>query len=365
MIKNKTMYSKIRYYSILFLFLLFTALLFIFTGCQEESEEITPPPSDKVIMPNSVVANYIRRISVHDGSSDNIVDNSSCITALLPVTVVVNGREIKIDSEDGFKTVERIFDEFENDNDTLAILFPVTVKLADHTEVIINNHGELEEIIEQCIEGGNDDDIECLDFQYPLTFSVYHSANQLSDVITINDDQELYEFFDTLEESELVSFKFPVTVILPEGEEIRVNNNDQLEDIIEDTMDDCDEDDDNDYSDDDVDDTALISVLTDGVWEITYFFDDTDETAAFAGFMFTFNADGAALATDGASSVNGTWKSYGDDGLLELEFNFGEEVPFDYIQEDFEVHEFNASVISLKEYNAESEPVTALVFEKR
>jgi hypothetical protein len=279
--------------------------------------------------------------------------------------VVVNGQEITLDLEDDFKIIERIFDEFENDNDTLAILFPVTVKLADHAEMIINNAEELEEIIEHCIEGGNDDDIECVDFRYPLTFTVYHSDNQLSDAITINDDQELHDFFDTLLAGDIVSFKFPVTVILPDGAEMTIHNNDELEDIVEEMANDCDEDDDNDYNDDDADDTALVSALTDGVWEITYFFDDTDETDAFAGFMFTFNADGTGLATDGGSSVNGTWKSYGDDGVLELEFDFGEETPFDYIQEDFEVDEFSASVIKLKEYSVESEPLTALVFEKR
>ncbi len=360
MIKTKTIYFKIRYYSILCLF-----LLFIFSGCQEESEEITPPPSGKVIMPNSVLADLIQRIALKDGSSDNIIDNSSCTTLELPVTVVVNGQEIKIDSADDFKTVERILDEFENDNDTLSIIFPVTVTISDYTELIINNDEEWEDIIDQCTEGGHDDDIECVDFQYPLTFFVYDSDNQLSGVVTINDDQELYKFFDTLEEDDLVSFKFPVMVILSGGEEITINNNDQLEDLTENAIDDCDEDDDNDHNDDDADDTALIAVLLAGDWEITYFFDGTDETGAFADFMFTFHEDGTASATDGVSLVNGTWKSYGDDGLLELEFDFGEETPFNDIQEDWELIEFNDTTIKLKNVSEADGKVTTLIFEKK
>jgi hypothetical protein len=128
----------------------------------------------------------------------------------------------------------------------------------------------------------------------------------------MNDDQELYEFFDTLEESELVSFRFPVTVITSEGEDIIRNNNDELEDIIEDVMDDCDEDDDNDYNDDDVDDTEFIAVLTDGAWEIAYFFDETNKTGALAAFRFAFNVNGSVLATNDTASFNGTWETYGD-----------------------------------------------------
>jgi hypothetical protein len=334
-------------------------------ACQEESEEITPPPSDKAILPNFIMANYIQRISLHDGSSDNIIDNSSCITIAFPVTVVVNGQQMTIDSEDDFKTVERVLDEFANDNDTLHIIFPVAITLADHSELTINNSEELEDIMEPCTEGGHDDDIECVDFKYPLTFAIYNFEHQLSDIISLNDDQELYEFFFTLEESELVSFRFPVTVVMSEGEEIMANSNDQLEEIIENAMDDCDEDDDNDHNDDDADDTALVAVLTDGMWGITYFFDGTNQTSAFADFIFTLNSDGTSLATDGTSSFDGTWKSYGDNGSLELEFDFGKETPFHHIQEDFEVNEFNSSIIKLEDDGEQNEPATALVFEKR
>lgn len=363
MIQRKRSYSKIRYYSIPLLFLLSTALLLVFSGCQEESEEITLP-SDNVILFNSSIANYIQRISLHDGSPDNIVDNSSCITIQLPVTVVANGQLIEIESRSDLTTVERIFDEFEDDDDTIQIIFPVTVTLLDHRVLIINNSEELEDIADACTEGGQDDDIECLDFQYPLTFTFYHSDNKLSDVITMHDDQDLFEFFDTLEDSELVSFRFPVTVITSEGEEIIVNNNDQLVDIIEDVMDACDEDDDNDHNDDDADDSAFIAVLTDGIWKITYFFDEANKTEALAGFTFIFNADSTALATNDTSSFNGTWETYGDSGFIELEFYFEGETPLNEIQEDWTIHEFTESVIKLTYIDEEDGSESNLHFQK-
>ena len=364
MMKNKNIHSKIRHYSILCPFLLFTAFSFLFSACQEESEEITPPPTDKVILPNSVIATLIQHIALNDGSSDNILDNSSCTSLVLPVTVVVNGHEIHISSEDDFKLVERILDEVENDDDTLTIIFPVTVILSDYSRLIVTNEEQLEDITEQCIEGGVDDDIECIDFKYPLIFSVYDSNNQVSSLVTVNNDQELFEFFDGLSNDHLISFKFPVTVVLSSGEEVTLNDNNELKDSIENTSGDCDEDDDNDHNDDDADNTALIAVLIAGEWEITYFFNETDKTDAFENFVFSFHKDGTALAANGVSSINGTWKSYGDDGFLELEFDFGEETPFDDIQEDWELVEFSNSFIKLKDVNGGDGSVNTLVFEK-
>jgi hypothetical protein len=356
------MYSKSKYPVLLFSF---AVTLFIFSGCQQEKEEIAPLPADKVILPNSALANLIQRIAFKDGSSDNILDKSSCASLVLPVTVLVNGQEIKVSSKDDFKLVERILDEVKNDKDTLAILFPVTVILADYTSLVIHNEKELKDIRKQCKEGGMDDDIECVDFQYPLTFSVYDSNNQLSNTKTINSDNEIYEFFHNLKKGDLISFKFPFKVVLYNGEEITISDNNQLEDAIENAIGDCDEDDDNDYNDDDVDVSGLIAVLTDGQWEISSYFDKQDETAAFANFVFTFLQGDTALATNGVSSVNGKWKSYGDMGVIELDLDFGREKPLDELKEDWEPVEFSNSIIKLKNVSGGDGAIRTLAFRKK
>ena len=71
-------------------------------------------------------------------------------------------------------------------------------------------------------------------------------------------------FFETLDENELVSFNFPLTLVLSDSTEVVVHSNDELEDLLEAVEDSCDEDDDDDYNDDDADDSDLIAVLLDG-----------------------------------------------------------------------------------------------------
>ena len=97
----------------------------MFTSCQEEVVEvITDPNETEAIAADSMLATLMSSASTMDGSKDNIIDNASCLSIELPVTVVVNGLEIIIDSEEDYKVIEAIFNEFEEDEDSFRNYFP-------------------------------------------------------------------------------------------------------------------------------------------------------------------------------------------------------------------------------------------------
>lgn len=339
------------------------AVMLLAGSCQQEADEITPLPTDQVITANSPLAAMIERISLNDGSQDNILDGSSCIALDLPVTVMVNGQPVQINSEEDMKQVERIWDELPDDDDTVAIQYPVTVKLADHSTLVIPNEDALELLVESCTEGGGDDDIECIDFVYPFTVSIYDSKNQLSDIVVISDDEDLFGFFDGLDSAELAGVQFPIVVILSDSSEVTINGNGQLEDLIESVYNDCDEDDDNDFDDDDVDTGALSAILTNGSWKIDFFLDESDKTSLFSAYTFTFDAAETANASDGGVNVPGIYALYGDDGSLELDLDFGESPPFVLIKEDWEVLTYSDALIELTD-NPGSPEARRLTFKK-
>jgi hypothetical protein len=177
-------------------------------GCQEEVDDTILPIPAEAFTANSAEADFIKRTTLRDGSSDNILDSASCVALSFPVTVSVNGEQIVVSTEDDLKYVERILDEADDDEDEVNIVFPVSVVLADHTEIVVENEDAFEDLMEDCIEGGDDDDIECIDFVFPVKLTVYNTNNQVSEVITLNNDAQLYDFIESLEEDELVSFKF-------------------------------------------------------------------------------------------------------------------------------------------------------------
>ena len=448
--------------------MIFSLLLF---SCRTEDMEIVEPPAEDTFGVNSTIANLLKRTATNDGSYDNIIDGASCFDILLPVTVIANGIEVVIEDEDDIDIIEDIFDEFSDDTDTLEIIFPITVIFDDYTQLVVNSQSELNALAIQCPDNGDDDDIECIDIQYPITASIFNQNNELIDTVVINSDEELFDFLDDIDEGTIVTFDFPFTVILWDGTTVEIDNFVELQSVIESAIDQCDEDDNNDPNDDDcndcttqqlediltgcdnwmvdklerndndledvyvgylfnfetngtlsvdngtdsfagtwestgagngitvtinipnlpdfndawnlheieqqtgeskvdlrlgddrlrfesdcisggggVNDTELVAALTNGDWYITYFFDDTDETADFADYVFNYATDGTATATNSGGPTNGTWfTSAGDETELELNLNFGINDPLDELAEDWDVLEVTNEIIRLKD----------------
>jgi hypothetical protein len=472
-------------------FLLSIALLVFASSCRTEEDLSIDPPAEETLEANTQTAALMQNVVMNDGSSDNIIDNASCLSIQFPVTVTVNGTTLQIDNEDDLDDVEDIFDEFDDDDDNIVISYPITIVLSDFTTVEINSDDELEDFVEDCFEDNfDDDDIECIDFQYPITASAFNENNELILSFTINNDFEMYNFIDDLDDYAAVTIDFPITVILANGTTQVVNNIQELAMVIEDADDSCDEDDDNDYDDDDcdncttdlvtdfitqctdwyvdelerndndlednyigyfftfnadntllvawdngsqtqsgtwsatgsgndivfeinipgfndindawnlheienddddnelefelrigdddelefkntcsgsgnVDDSNLVNALTSGDWYVTYFFDDTDETADFSDYVFNFATNNTATATNSVGSTNGAWSTVsGDTTPLGLILNFGTSIPLDELEDDWDVLEVTNDIIRLKDVSGGDGSEDFLTFER-
>lgn len=456
------------------------------TSCRTEDDLSIDPPVEETITANSTAANLLSRTAANDGSNDNIIDSASCLSVQLPVTVTVNGTEITINDEDGYEDIEDIIDLFDDDVDSVIISYPITVILTDFSTVVINSDAELAALAANCVgENEDDDDIECIDFQYPITASIFNENNDLIDTVVINNDNEMYNFIEDLDEFAAVTISFPITVIFADGNTQTINSIQELENAIEMADDTCDEDDDNDFDDDDcnncttndldtifadcsewtvdklerndndledtyvgyifefnsdgtiavtqntntfngtwsasgsgnsisvainvtgladfndtwnlheieqepgevkvdlrlgddrlrfesdcssgnnVDDSALVNALTTGDWYVTYFFDDTDETADFADYTFNFASDNTATATDMSGTTSGFWSTTaGDETALGLNLNFGTGIPLDELADDWDVLEVTNDIIRLKDISGGDGSEDFLTFER-
>lgn len=467
--------------------LLVLSVMLTMTSCRTEDDLSIDPPTEETITANSTVADLMNRTVFNDGSNDNIIDNASCLSIQFPITVTVNGTTLQINNYDDLDEIEDIFDEFDDDDDNIVISYPITIVFADFTTIEINSDDELEDFAEDCFEDNfDDDDIECIDFQYPITASVYDENNDLINSITINSDNDMYDFIDDLDEYAAVTINFPITVILADGTTLTINNIQELATAIQEADNTCDEDDDNDYDDDDCDncttsdldtvfadctewtvdklerndndlednyvgyvfefnndgsilvtqgtntyngtweasgtgnnisvtidvtglpdfndtwnlheieqedddeikvdlrlgddrlrfesdcqsssnvnDTALVSALTSGDWYITYFFDDTDETADFADYVFNFASDNTATATNTIGTTNGAWSTTsGDNTELGLNLNFGTTIPLEELADDWDVLEVTNEIIRLKDISGGDGSEDFLTFER-
>ena len=325
-------------------FLFLTLFLVIFISCQNEISEIIQPSEGEALIANANVTTLVQKTTTKDGSKDNIIDNANCLSVQLPVSVVVNGLEIIIDSEDDFEVIEAIFDEFDTDIDNLEIVFPIVIILSDFTEINIANFDELENFIAEC-EGENevDDDIECIDFVYPITLSIFDSENQLAETVTVNSDEEFYGLIDEIEDYHIVEINFPITVVLYDGSEIIIHDLETLENVIEEADGMCDEDDDYDYDDDDClecTDEQISELLISCSWIVDKVkINGIENTEQYTDYIFTFLEDGTLVAESVGNEIIGTWMidvSENGNILVKINFDNFSDFTFDWVLYEIE-----------------------------
>ena len=310
-------------------------------SCQTEENEVIQDPNQNLTNV-SPLTTLMTRVTQNPTSGDNIMDNSSCFSVVLPATVIVNGQNIVVSTQADYQTVQDAIDAFSNDDDIVNFIYPITIQFQNFSTQVLQDSDDLDDVIDDCGEDDGFDEIDCISFNFPIVINVYNANNQLANTITINNNTDLYNFLENLEDNEYVAIQYPISLIDSNGVNVTITSNDQLEDVIEDSIDDCDDSPSGGGS------STLSSIIVEGTWYVSYFFDDTDETSDYAGYNFTFNVSGTATAVKNTTTINGSWSNYIDSGDEKLEFSFDGSV-LDELEDDWEVTEYSATQIRLKD----------------
>jgi len=284
-------------------------VLFCFTSCQDEINEIENPNDQEAIVPNSTLVNLMGRTAANSGAADDILDGASCFSVELPVTVVVNDITTIIETEADLEALEDMLSDVVIDEDILDFVFPITIIFNDYSEIFIENEDELQTFVNECVYNENAV-IECADFVYPISFSVFNSGFNLIDTVVIQNDEALYVFLNELEEDEsvlIVSLNCPITIQYANGETVDVNTNQELTDAIEAAEQFC-----NVIDDDCLEDEIALN-LVECPWNFS------NGTDTYDNYQLIFNDNGELLISEGiaTSAIGGAWSlSTTDNGVL-------------------------------------------------
>ncbi len=277
-------------------------------ACQEEETDTITADNQETIAANSDLAQLMKSATANDGSIDDFLDESSCFSVSLPVTITIGNTVITINSEEDLHELETFVESFNEDDYDIEFTFPISIVFGDFSEIVIENEEALAIFVEDCIDSNEEEDIiECIDFQYPISFSVFDTSFQIIDTVTIEDDEGLYVFLNSLEddnEALVVSLDYPVTLVYADGNTIEVNSNEELVNAIDAAEEDCND------SEDACNAEDVQQALVECVWELDY--DNTE-------LQFVFNENGAVMINEGiaTSAVGGNWiLTTTDDGLI-------------------------------------------------
>jgi hypothetical protein len=341
-------------------FILLCFLSTLLFSCQKEENEVIQDPTQN-LNKTSPLVNLLSRVSQNATSQDNVLDNSSCFSVQLPVTVIVNGENVVVATADDYQTVQDAIDAFSDDDDIVNFVYPITIQYQNFSTQVINNSDALDDVLDDCEEDDDDDfnEIDCVTINYPVVLNIYDSNNQLASTLTINNDAQFYNFIENLDDNEFIEINYPISIVDSNGNNVVISSNSQLEDIIEESIDDCD-----DNSGGGGGSADFSDVITNGTWYVSYFFEDDDnETSDYIGYNFTFSSNGTITVVKASATTNGSWTNYVDSGDDIMDLNF-DDSNLDELEEDWEITEYSSTVVKLKNISGGDGETDYLYFTK-
>lgn len=306
------------------------------SACQEE---IAPKVviGQEGITKGDEIAEVIVEVAKKDGSSDNIIDQSSCTTIHFPIRGILNDEELLFNSLDevmmlGVEVLE------------IDWIYPLQATLYDHSEIVLSDEDMLEEIQDDCIEGGDDQDNECIDFIYPFTVSVFNQVTENVENHSVLSDQEAFEIFSS--EDYVININYPVSLTDLDGSTFDLNNNEALLSAIKNAPN-CNEEDIIDFETQF--ETELIDLLIAKDWHVSSFEEGgMDKTDIYSGYKIQFNQDFTMLAT-GEDAINGEWEVELMDASRSVSIEFDTDIEsFLNLNENWEILSFGQTEITLE-----------------
>lgn len=332
-------------------------MLISIIGCQKEEETIIQDDT-QTFTSSSTLSGLLLRTSQFPTAFDNVLDNSSCFSVQLPVTVIVNNQQILVSNQSDYQLVQNAINQFSNDDDIVNFVYPITIVYQNFQTQVLQNSNDLDDVLDECDEDDGFDEIDCININYPIVINIYDSNNQIANTITITSNSMLFNFLSNTNSSTLLAVVFPISVTNSNGQNVVINNNSELENFIEDSISDCDDD-----SNGGSNNTTLTEIFTSGTWYISYFFDDVDETNYFNGYNFTFNSNGTSLAVKNSNTINGTWNIYNDGGTEKIVLSFDGSL-LDEIEDDWRIIEYTPTLVKLKHVSGGNGGTDYLTFTK-
>ncbi len=335
---------KFNFKSAMFASLLAVALSF--TACQNDYDDIVSINEETTMTTNSEAAILMSQVVSNDGSFDDIVDDTPCFNIQFPYSVKVNGLEVGIDSHEDIKSIHALLDSVDSTTSLeglMEIIFPITIVMADYTEFSIESVTDLKEHANACASaGGYDDAIECVDLIYPVTYFTLNRNMVQTGSVQVNNDKEMRLFYASLDSTDVVSLKFPVTFEMHDNTKVTVNAIEEMRDLLQRSKEACDDEDNVTYSDFIIK-KRFDQLLAKCPYTVQEVMRNNDQTEQYVDYIMAFSNDSTVTVKDWQGNMlNGEWATRVTENKALLKLEFDDLVDFNL---EWFVHELDAETI--------------------
>jgi hypothetical protein len=319
--------KAIKNYSSIFLF-----LVVVFSGCQSEINEEVHNTTETISKSSPLTA-LVQRVAMQKTTYDDGIDYSNYCTIKFPYSVTVNNVTIALKTESDYQKVQENIDANSNDNDVVAIHFPVTMLFYNYAEKIIEKQSDYDALLKYW--NAKPDllsKINCLNIQFPITINSYDSTNQIANTTSITDEKMLYTFINNLSETKFIAINYPILIVKSNGEQVNVTTNSQFENLIKDALVTCPENSNPSFD--------FMDNITTAAWKISYFYNEDEKTGIYADYVFAFKNDYTVTATKLGITLNGTWYTKIENGVREFKVDFNDDT-LKELNENWTLFEFD------------------------
>ncbi|WP_452232528.1 hypothetical protein [Lacinutrix sp. MEBiC02595] len=322
--------------------------LFSLLSCQDEidNENGENPNTNSA---DSQTADNLTRTSMFDGSFDDFLDGVSCSSILLPVTATINGTSITILNEVDYTQVLNILGQFNTDEDTVVLQFPLTVSLSNYTEVVVTSQGEYDALVDACeaAEAAGEAAISCLDIEFPITVLTYSLSLEQTGSVVLESEQQLYAYMNGFSDDELFSISYPIDLTFTNGTSTTVSSDSELQASINDCVNEA------GIIEDAEDEANTLEVLlVDGLFQVDSFVIAGVNTATdYVEYTIDFANDLSLVAENivntTSNDVQGTYEVTSQTEVF-LNLNFTGNATFSLLNQEWQVTSYSNTTIELQ-----------------
>ncbi len=321
-------------------YLSIVGLLFLLFSCQSEIDQ-QDYNLHETVTANSPLTSYLQRVAMVKTVGDNIVDQSSYCTIKPPYTLTVNNQSIAINTTADYQKVIDNVNAYTTDNDIVKIDFPVTMVYYNYIEKLISNESEFNVLIDYWnLYPDLLSKINGIAINYPISVNNYNSDIQKASTVAIANDRAFFDFIKNLKSSDYIALNYPISITDYNGQIKSIANNLEFENTIKYAID--------TFVENNSTQLDFTATITNGYWEIPYFYYSSDKTSLYNGYVFVFKNDKTVVATKAGISETGYWETKTTNGAREFKVSFNSAL-LKGLDCNWNTFEFNNSLIHLRE----------------